>query len=211
MHSFETPEFQAAFAELLAWRRDVRSFRPEPPPEALVDELLQTVALAPSVGLSQPWRFLRLRSDDARAAVRANFERCNADALAGCDGADAALYARLKLSGLDEAPVQLAAFCDGAGVQGRGLGRRTMPEMLDHSVAMAVHTLWLSARARGLGLGWVSIIDPDRLRADLRTPDDWRLIAVLCLGWPHTATRTPELERLAWERRRPGRVHAVER
>lgn len=211
MSDFETPAFRAAFGDLLAWRRDVRSFRPDPLPETLVDELLQAAALAPSVGLSQPWRFMRLRSDAARIAVRETFERCNADALAGYEGEDAALYARLKLSGLDDAPVQLAAFSDHSTAVGRGLGRRTMPEMLDYSVVLAIHGIWLMARTQGVGLGWVSIVDPARLAAALDAPEGWRLVAVLCMGRPSTPSLVPELERLDWERRRPEPVKAHER
>jgi 5,6-dimethylbenzimidazole synthase len=199
---FETRQFRAAFAELLAWRRDVRSFRTDPVDEALVLHLLRAAALAPSVGLSQPWRFVRVRDAGRRGGVRESFRRCNTDALAGYEGGDAKLYAELKLAGLDEAPEHLAVFSDQATATGRGLGRRTMPQTLDYSVVAAVQTLWLAARTLGLGLGWVSILDPGAVVALLEVPSDWKLIAYLCLGYPQDSSVTPELQRLGWERKR---------
>ena len=201
MTAFETAEFRAAFDELLAWRRDVRRFRSDPLPEHLLADLLKTTALAPSVGLSQPWRFARVRSQARRDDVRRNFQDCNADALAGYGGGDAELYARLKLAGLSDAPEQWAIFCDHGTVSGRGLGRRTMPEMLDYSVVTAVHTLWLKARTLGVGVGWISILDPIMLCRDLDIPSDWKLVAYLCIGYPEDVSDTPELETRGWERR----------
>jgi 5,6-dimethylbenzimidazole synthase len=199
--SFETASFRAAFLELLSWRRDVRCFRPDPLPEALVAELLQAAVLAPSVGLSQSWRFVRVRSPIARQQVRRSFERCNAEALSHYSGEDAALYARLKLQGLDQAPEHIAVFSEQATQVGRGLGRRTMPESLDFSVVASIQTLWLMARAHGVGVGWVSILDPAEAVAALDVPASWKLIAYLCLGYPQTPAQTPELERQGWDRR----------
>jgi 5,6-dimethylbenzimidazole synthase len=209
--SFETPAFEAALTELLRWRRDVRSFRSDPIAEADIQALLQTAQLAPSVGLSQPWRFVRVRSQPVRVAVRACFERCNAEALAGYCGDDAALYAKLKLSGLDQAPVQIAVFCDHEVETGRGLGRRTMPETTAYSVVAAVHTLWLAARAKGIGMGWVSILDPGEIADTLSVPGSWRLIAYLCLGWPVADHEHPELQRAGWEHRQPLEAVLIER
>jgi 5,6-dimethylbenzimidazole synthase len=200
---FTTPEFFAGLVSLLHWRRDVRRFRPDAIADEELLELLHVAQLAPSVGLSQPWRFVRVRNAAARAAVRRNFEQCNAAALEGYDGEDAALYARLKLSGLDDAPVQLAVFCDSTSKMGRGLGRRTMPEMLEYSVVTAVHTLWLAARAKGIGMGWVSILEPDGIATALSVPEGWRLVAYLCLGLPVEEHVDPELERAGWEKRAP--------
>jgi 5,6-dimethylbenzimidazole synthase len=201
------PVFDAAFraklTELMVWRRDVRRFIPHKavPPE-LVSELLETAALAPSVGNSQPWRFVLVEDADRRAKVIANFERANKDALADYSGEKARLYAGLKLAGLKEAPVHLAVFADEGTGQGHGLGRRTMPEMLDYSAVMAVYGFWLAARAVGLGAGWVSIFEPETLTRDLEVPADWKLVAYLCVGWPEEEQATPELERAGWEHRR---------
>ncbi|MEM8755914.1 MAG: 5,6-dimethylbenzimidazole synthase, partial [Pseudomonadota bacterium] len=157
--------------------------------------------LAPSVGLSEPWRVVSVESPAARAAALANFEAANAAALEGYSGADAAAYAGLKLSGMREAPVQLAVFCDDETDKGGGLGARTMPEARRYSVVAAIMNLWLAARARGLGLGWVSILDPGRLASDLAAPADWALIGYLCLGWPEEEHEDPELERAGWSAR----------
>lgn len=144
---------------------------------------------------------MRVASPTALGAVRANFAQANAQALEGYDGERARLYAGLKLAGLHEAPVQLAVFAEADPVQGAGLGRSTMPQTLAYSAVAAIHTLWLAARAEGVGLGWVSILDPGRLAADLAAPPGWSFVAHLCLGYPLEETDTPELERAGWEKR----------
>ena len=199
----EAPIFDDAFrdrlAKLFAWRRDVRRFKPDPVPSPLIEELLGLAALAPSVGNSQPWRFVSVDTPAAREAVIANFNACNATALASYEGERAALYASLKLSGLRDAPVHLAVFCDHATDAGFGLGRKTMPEALDYSVVAAIHTFWLCARAENLGVGWVSILDPKEVRRALNVPPAWKLIAYLCVGFPLEEHLDPELERHNWQ------------
>ncbi|MCF8610543.1 5,6-dimethylbenzimidazole synthase [Gordonia sp. HY285] len=194
-------EFVAEFDELLRWRRDVRRFRTDPLDPGVLDEILASAELSPSVGNSQPWRWVEVRSPARRALVKATFERCNSAALAGYDGDRARDYATLKLSGLDDAPVHLAVFCRPDPDQGAGLGRRTMPQTLEYSVVMAVSAFWLAARARGVGVGWVSILEPGDVVAALDVPDDWVLIAYLCVGYPESLDETPELERLGWQKR----------
>src|SRR5271163_5045591 len=204
--STEAPRFDAAFragfAELLAWRRDVRHFRSgEAPDEAMLGELFDLAALAPSVGNCQPTRFVRVDDEKRRAAIQANFEAANREALTAYGGERAALYARLKLAGLRDAPIQFAVFCDEATEQGHGLGARTMPEVRRYSSVCALHTFWLAARARGLGVGWVSILDPGGIVATLDVPEAWAFVAYLCVGWPEQALATPELQRLGWQAR----------
>jgi 5,6-dimethylbenzimidazole synthase len=200
------PSFDAAFRAtletLFRWRRDVRGFRPDPVPEALLEHLLALAELAPSVGLSQPWRIATVDDPARRTRIRENFTRANAAALA-CQTEDRApLYATLKLAGLDAAPIHLAVFAEPDPAQGGGLGRATMPETTIHSAVMAIHTLWLAARAAGLGLGWVSILNPAEVTAALDVPADWHFIGYLCLGWPELESETPELARAGWEHRR---------
>lgn len=201
MPRFST-EFQTGLTELMRWRRDVRRFRTDPVDEAVLQGCLDTFCLAPSVGLSEPWRVIRLESDGARRAALANFESANEDALAGYNGEKARLYSRLKLSGMRDAPVQLAVFCDDETTKGAGLGAQTMPETRRYSVVGAITQFWLAARARGLGVGWVSILDPERLCRDLKIPAEWAFVAYLCIGWPEEDSETPELERAGWEDRR---------
>ena len=204
-------EFRVQFRNLLAWRRDVRKFRTTPLPDGILEELLELTRLAPSVGLCEPWRFIRVRDTGIRENIRADFERANAQALSGYCGEQAASYARLKLAGLDCAPVHLAVFADTATQKGSGLGRRTMPEMLEYSVIGAINTLWLAARAYGLGMGWISILDPERVKNILFVPPEWRLIAYLCLGHPEEESDTPELERAGWEKRGTNTFQLLER
>ena len=195
------PEFRAEMMDLLRWRRDVRRFRNGPVEAAVLDRCLLTFGLAPSVGLSEPWRLVRVQSPTARHAVQQNFEAANAAALADFADDKARLYAGLKLAGLREAPVQIAVFCDEATAKGAGLGAATMPETRAYSVVGAITLFWLALRAEGLGLGWVSILDPTRLAADLAVPADWRLVGYLCIGWPQAEDTVPELQRAGWERR----------
>jgi 5,6-dimethylbenzimidazole synthase len=195
--------FRRRLRELLAWRRDVRRFRRDALPPGALERLIELACLAPSVGLSQPWRFVIVDAPARRAAIRANFESCNAKALAAQSGERAAAYAQLKLAGLDEAPGHLAVFADPATTRGHGLGRNTMPEMIEYSAVTAVHTIWLAARAEGIGMGWVSILDPAVVATALDVPAVWTFIGYLCLGFPQTEDDVPALERADWERRYP--------
>jgi 5,6-dimethylbenzimidazole synthase len=193
--------FRARLHDLFRWRRDVRHFRSDPVPNEAIEALVRETALSPSVGFSQPWRFVRIDTPQCRNAVMASFERANADALSGYSGDDAMKYASLKLAGLRDAPVHLAVFCDESTTTGKGLGRATMPEMLGYSAANAVYTFWLAARAQGIGVGWVSILDPETVTQALAVPTEWKLIAYLCVGYPIEDHDQPELERAGWESR----------
>lgn len=199
------PEFDAAFRrhflELLVWRRDVRRFRPDPVPQSLLKELISLAWLAPSVGLSEPWRFVLVDDPRRRREIRDNFASCNAEALGTYSGEKAQRYARLKLEGLETAPVHLAVFADADPEQGHGLGRRSMPETVPYSAVMAIYTLWLAARTHHVGLGWVSILAPKDVIRTLDVPPHWRFIAYLCMGYPAEESPSPELTRAGWEER----------
>lgn len=205
------PEFRARLADLLLWRRDVRRFRRDPLPAGALDGLIEAACLSPSVGLSQPWRFVIADDPARRRAVLADFRACNEQALGGYAGERAALYAKLKLSGLEDAPCQLAVFADRATPAGHGLGRHTMPETAEYSAVMAAFAMWLAARAQGIGMGWVSILDPGRMAEILDVPKDWRFIGYFCLGYPESEDTAPELERQGWEHRRPAEEFIVRR
>jgi 5,6-dimethylbenzimidazole synthase len=201
------PDFDETFRkqlrDLIVWRRDVRRFKREPLPDGTLDRLLQLACLAPSVGLSQPWRFVLVDSPLRREAVKQCFKNCNASALSDQSGGRAALYARLKLEGLDDAPCHVAVLADVATSQGHGLGRKTMPEMIQYSAVLAVHTLWLAARAEGIGVGWLSILEPSRVTAILEVPPEWAFIGYFCIGYPAEDSEIPALEQQGWETRRP--------
>ena len=195
-------QFQRQLFSLFEWRRDVRRFKSDPVSDDILVQLLTAANLAPSVGLSQPWRFVQVTDPARRAELRENFQRANKEALEDYQGERARSYARLKLAGLDEAPVHLAVYCDEATTQGHGLGRKSMPEMLRYSVVTAVQNLWLAARSLEVGVGWVSILEPEGVNHSLSVPEDWTLVAYLCIGYPQEDTAEPELERRGWEERR---------
>lgn len=203
--------FREGLRELFVMRRDVRRFRREAPPAGIFERLVELANLAPSVGLSQPWRFVTVDDAKRRQAVRNVFQAENDAAQHDYTDERAKLYASLKLAGLDEAPLHFAVFADRATAQGGGLGRRTMPEMAEYSAVAAVHTLWLAARAEGLGLGWVSILDPARVASILDVPAEWIFIGYFCLGYPESEEATPELARAGWEQRRPAAEFILKR
>ena len=205
-------EFAEQFTQLLRWRRDVRQFDRRAVAEADMRALLACAALAPSVGNAQPWRFVRIRTPDICKALAAHVDGQSAHAAeryAGQERHDH--YLSLKLHGLREAPELIAVFCDEQPEAGHGLGIATMPEMLRYSCVLAIHNLWLAARLRGLGLGWVSIVDPPAVNALLDVPATWSLIALLCIGYPADISDTPELEQRGWQPREPWADRVFER
>lgn len=189
--------------DLLTWRRDVRHFRKDPVPGPLTEMLRAAMDKAPSVGNARPWRVLRVEKPALRGQVRALFESCNRAAQESYDTQAAAEYARLKLAGIDNAPLQLAVFTETEPVAGRGLGRQTMPQTLEQSTAMAVHTLWLVARTRGLGVGMMSILNPDEMERLCDVPESWRFFSYLCVGFPEFEDDTPLLHRKGWQANTP--------
>jgi 5,6-dimethylbenzimidazole synthase len=203
--------FRARLRDLFVWRRDVRRFRHDAPPTGTLERLIEIACLSPSVGLSQPWRFVIVDDPMRRQAVRDEFRACNAEASKSYSCDMAARYAALKLAGLEEAPCQFAVFADAATETGHGLGRRTMPEMAEYSVVTAVSLMWLAARAEGIGMGWVSILDPARINGILDVPPEWRFIGYFCLGYPESESDRPELERAGWERRRDAQACVLRR
>ncbi|WGS20359.1 MULTISPECIES: 5,6-dimethylbenzimidazole synthase [unclassified Bradyrhizobium] len=203
--------FRRQLHELFVWRRDVRRFRRDPLPHGTLERLIETACLSPSVGLSQPWRFVIVEDKARRSAVLDDFKACNAEALQSYSGERAAKYAALKLSGLEEAPGHLAVFAEKTSSIGSGLGRATMPETTEYSVVAAICSMWLAARAEGIGLGWVSILNPVRIHDILDVPVSWKFIGYLCIGYPETECDRPELEQAKWESRRSSGEFTVRR
>lgn len=193
-------KFREQLRQLFLWRRDVRRFCTDPVPDDILKHIVRQAMLAPSVGYAQPWRFVSVKSLDKRQKVIANYERSNNEASTIYDTERAKLYRSLKLSGLKDAPIHLAIFSEKDTTTGRGLGRQTMPETLDYSVVAAIENLWLAARAYGIGMGWVSIIDPEEVKQVLQVPENWRLIGYMCIGYPVEEHEDPELMRAGWEK-----------
>jgi 5,6-dimethylbenzimidazole synthase len=183
-------------------RRDVRrGFLPEPIPDELLHRLLEAAHNAPSVGLMQPWRFIVVRDLAVRQKVHEIFLKANEQAMATYEGEQKQNYAGMKLEGILEAPQNLCVVCDSQSRQGHQLGRRTMPETAIYSAVCAVQNLWLAARAEGIGVGWVSILEPSSLRNVLKIPDQITPVAYLCLGYVDAFSKEPDLERAGWEKR----------
>lgn len=184
-------------------RRDIRRFRPDPVPADMVDRVLSAAHAAPSVGHSQPWRFV-LVDDDAvrqRAAVLSDRERLAQAAQLEPDAARHLLD--LQLEGIREAPLGIVVCCDRRTPAAGVLGRATFPDADLWSCACAIQNLWLATRAEGLGLGWVTLFRPQDLADLLRLPAGVTTLGWLCLGWPDERPPAPGLERAGWSRRAP--------
>lgn len=202
--SYWNDEFRQRLDQLFRLRRDVRHFKTDAIPADAIERWINAACLAPSVGLSQPWRFVSVKSRSRREKVEQEFETQNLAASENYNETMSSRYRQLKLAGLREAPEHLAVFVDSDPEQGHGLGRQTMPESVAYSVVAAIQNLWLAARSEGVGVGWVSILRPEALNLILGVPPHWRLVAYLCIGYPANAdTSTPELESSGWEKRTP--------
>ena len=193
---------RASFYRLIGARRDVRHFRPDPIPADALLRVLEAAHAAPSVGLMQPWNFLVIQSREIRQKVKDSFAAVNTDEkakLAGTPRGD--LYRSLKLEGILEAPLNVAITCDPRRSGPFILGNAPWPETGTYSVCLAIQNLWLAARAEGLGVGWVSLLEKERVARILRLPPEIELIAYLCLGYPVELSSTPMLEKVGWKKR----------
>jgi 5,6-dimethylbenzimidazole synthase len=186
----------AAIYRVIALRRDMRHFLPDPLDDALLERLLQAAHLGPSVGFMQPWRFIRIRDRNLRGEIHALVEaerKVTARAL----GEREDEFMRLKVEGIRECGELLVVALTHERER-HIFGRRTLPEMDLASVACAIQNLWLVARAENVGMGWVSLFEPDRLRQLLRMPEGSRPVAILCLGYVPEFYRRPMLEENGW-------------
>jgi 5,6-dimethylbenzimidazole synthase len=190
---------KAAIYRVIAERRDMRHFLPEPVPPETLARLLQAAHLAPSVGYMQPWRFIRITEPALRQQIHALVEEervATAHALAEREDE----FMRLKVEGiLDCGELLVVALMDGR--EKHVFGRRTLPEMDLASASCAIQNLWLAARAEGLGMGWVSLFDPARLATLLHMPEGATPMAVLCLGYVEAFYPRPMLETERWAER----------
>lgn len=202
-HRFSDEE-RAGLYRAIHERRDVRSqFLPEPIPAEVLARLLRAAHHAPSVGFMQPWDFIVIDRADVRQAVKALYDTANAQAAQNYAGERATLYRRLKLEGIVDSPINLCITCDRSRGGPHVLGRNTVLESDLFSACLAVQNLWLAARAEGIGVGWVSILDPRELAQTLKLPDNVLPVAYLCLGYVSEFLQRPELEASGWRSRLP--------
>ncbi|MDZ4210916.1 MAG: 5,6-dimethylbenzimidazole synthase [Methylotenera sp.] len=204
-HAYTEPE-QAAIYKVIAERRDMRHFLPTPIAPELLTKLLQAAHHAPSVGLMQPWRFIRISDANVRQAIytQVNEERIQTAQAIGEyeNSARMAEFMRLKVEGVLECgELLVATLCDHR--EQHIFGRRTLPEMDMASVSCAIQNMWLAARAEGLGMGWVSIFDPVKLATLLNIPDGAKPIAILCLGYVNSFYKAPMLVEEGWAKEKP--------
>jgi 5,6-dimethylbenzimidazole synthase len=204
-HSYSDAE-KAAVYKVIAERRDMRHFLPTPIPSEVLKKLLEAAHHAPSVGLMQPWRFIRITDHQVRQQIhgQVNEERIKtAEAIGDYEStARMAEFMRLKVEGiLDCGEVLVATLCDHR--EDHIFGRRTLPEMDMASVSCAIQNIWLSARAEGIGMGWVSMFDPIKLSKLLNIPEGAKPIAILCLGYVNTFYKAPMLVEEGWKTEQP--------
>ncbi|BBI52512.1 nitroreductase [Vreelandella olivaria] len=185
-------------------RRDVRSqFLPDPIPPDVLTRLLEAAHHAPSVGFMQPWDFIVIESRDVRETVLALFEQENHKAAERFEGERKEHYRSLKLQGIMESPLNLCITCDRSRGGPHVLGRNSIVETDLFSTCLAVQNLWLAARAEGIGVGWVSILDQAQLSTALNLPEHVYPLAYLCLGYVSEFLDQPELEAQGWRSRLP--------
>ncbi|MGD0473813.1 MAG: 5,6-dimethylbenzimidazole synthase [Candidatus Velthaea sp.] len=195
---------RAAVYHAIEARRDVRAhFVPDEVDPQALQRVLEAAHRAPSVGLSQPWRFIVVRDERTRADVHAAFVEANTVARRSYSGERQENYGRLRLEGILDAPLNICVLCDEDPARGHGLGRRTIPQTALYSTVCAIQNLWLAARVEGIGVGWVSILDPDRLRTILAVPPNLNVVAYLCVGYVSAFESEPDLVRAGWEARAP--------
>ncbi len=176
--------------EAIYSRRDIRRFRPDPVDSDVFRRILDAAHHAGSVGFMQPWNFILIREMETRRRVKAMFERENARGAENYSGERRALYDSLKLEGILEAPLNVCVTCDRAR-GGAVLGRNTIQDTDIFSSCLAVQNLWLAARAEGVGVGWVSILDNRELSEILELPEPVVPVAYLCMGYPEEFSGAP--------------------
>ena len=184
-------------------RRDVREFLPDPIPEDVLSRVLNAAHHAGSVGLMQPWNFLIIQDKKARSEIHQNFLSSNQQAAKRFSGKKKMMYDSLKLEGILECPINICVTCDSSRLGPHVLGRDSIPETDVFSTCCAVQNLWLAARAEGLGVGWVSILDVAQVKQVLKIPQHILPVAYLCVGYPEEFLDRPMLEKVGWAKRLP--------
>ncbi|MZI94412.1 5,6-dimethylbenzimidazole synthase [Vibrio sp. CAIM 722] len=194
---------QQTLRDLILLRRDIRgnNFLPDAISDQQINELITAAALGPSVGYSQPWEFVVIKDNDIKQQVHQSFATETKIAADKFSTEKQALYHQLKLEGILEAPINIAVFYKKPNEP--ILGQNSMAEAGEYSVVCAIQNMWLMARSMNLGLGWVSIINPETVKTIVNAPQNRKLVAYLCLGYVKEFHSVPELETLKWESRKP--------
>jgi 5,6-dimethylbenzimidazole synthase len=200
---FSCDEREAVYRAIFE-RRDVRKdFLPDPIPEDTLRRILMAAHHAGSVGYMQPWDFLVIQKAETKQTVKNLFVHANDDAALKYGAEKAALYRGLKLEGIQEAPINICVTCTRERGGPSVLGRATVPETDLYSTCCAIQNLWLAARAEGVGVGWVSILDYEALKGVLGIPQPVWIIAYLCVGFVSDFADKPDLEKAGWRQRVP--------
>jgi 5,6-dimethylbenzimidazole synthase len=196
----------AAVYKAIFFRRDVRRFLTAPIAEEVIERILLAAHHAPSVGFMQPWNFIVIRNPDTKKSVKQAFVAAHAREAEDFMGARKELYLRLKLEGIEEAPLNICVTCDPTRHGPAVLGRSSNPRTDVYSTCCAIQNLWLAARAEGLGVGWVSIFSEKRLKEILHIPGHITVVGYLCVGYPERFDAQPELQTVGWLDRLPVRA-----
>jgi 5,6-dimethylbenzimidazole synthase len=200
---FSDAEREAVYRAIVE-RRDVRrNFLPTSIPDQILTRVLTAAHHAGSVGFMQPWDFVVVRDPATKGAVKALFRQANDEAATRYQGERAALYRTLKLEGIEEAPINIGVTCSRRRGGPHVLGRATVRDTDLYSTCCAIQNLWLAARAEGIGVGWVSILDHGALKQLLGVPKPVKVLAYLCLGYVSDFSPNPDLERAGWRERIP--------
>jgi 5,6-dimethylbenzimidazole synthase len=193
-----------AIYEVIARRRDIRIFRRDVDvPAGVLTRILSAAHQAPSVGFSQPWDFILVRNPETRSRIRNSFLACRAAEATRYPPERRSKYLAYRLEGILESALNVCVTVDLRPSDEPVLGTGTQPETLRLSTCCAVQNLWLAARAEGVGVGWVSIVEPAVLRGELGLPDGVEPVAYLCVGYPVEFPERPMLEETEWRARKP--------
>ncbi|MFC1407768.1 nicotinate-nucleotide--dimethylbenzimidazole phosphoribosyltransferase [Streptacidiphilus sp. N1-12] len=197
-------EMREAVHRVMRERRDIRNgFRPDPIPHEVLIRVLEAAHTAPSVGYSQPWDFVVIRSAKTRARMHELAERQREAYAASLPKGRAKQFKELKIEAIVETPVNIVVTADRTRGGRHTLGRHTQPQMAPYSAALAVENLWLAARAEGLGVGWVSFFDEQEMIRELGLPEHLDVVAYLCVGYVNEFPTEPELAQAGWAKKRP--------
>ncbi|MFH8382266.1 nicotinate-nucleotide--dimethylbenzimidazole phosphoribosyltransferase [Kitasatospora sp. NPDC018058] len=193
-----------AVHQVIRERRDIRNgFRPDPIPHEVLIRVLEAAHTAPSVGYSQPWDFVVIRSAKTRKRMHALAERQREAYADSLPKGRAKQFREIKIEAILDTPVNIVVTADRTRGGRHTLGRHTQPQMAPYSAALAVENLWLAARAEGLGVGWVSFFDDEQLVRELGLPEHLEVVAYLCVGFVDSFPDEPELEQQGWAKKRP--------